>query len=256
MQKLTAVIITLNEAKKIGVCLASLQGVADEVIVMDANSTDDTVVICKAAGVKVIVQPWLGYGKQKNFAASLAENDFILSMDADEALSPLLRESILKVKKSGLVGVYQMNMLNNYYGYNLYYGGYYPYVKTRIYNRQQVQWSERHVHETLVVPEGTPRTHLKGDILHSSKDSVDQHVASINRYTTLTAKVYFEQGKKGALFKMLFSPGFTFLVNYVFRLGFLDGYAGFIIARLSAKEAFLKYSKLLLMQRQPYGERK
>jgi glycosyltransferase involved in cell wall biosynthesis len=249
MHKLSAVVITFNEEKKIGACIASLQGVADEIIVMDANSTDQTAAISQAMGARVIVQTWLGYGQQKNYAASLALYDTILSMDADEVLSATLQQSILAAKAKGFEGVYQMNMLNNYYGYYLYHGGYYPYTKTRIYNRKQVSWSERHVHETLQLPEGITHTHLVGDILHYSKDTIEQHVSSINRYTTLSAQVYFEQQKKAAFFKMLFSPVFTFVVNYFIRRGFLDGAAGFIIARLSAQEAFLKYSKLLLLQK-------
>jgi hypothetical protein len=171
-------------------------------------------------------------------------------MDADEALTPALQHAINQAKKQGLQGVYSMNMRNIYYGYPLRWGGYYPYVKTRIYNRRQVKWNVRQVHETLEIPAGTVRTHLKGDIEHRSKDSIEQHLASINRYTSLTAQVYFEQGRKGAFFKMLFSPPFTFFVYYIIRLGILDGAVGFIMARLSAQEAFLKYSKLLLLKKQ------
>lgn len=250
MHKLTAVIITFNEEKKIPACLASLQGVADEIIVMDSMSADRTPDICRQFGVKLYQQPWAGYGQQKNQAAQLASHDFILSMDADEALTPALQHAINQAKKQGLQGVYSMNMRNIYYGYPLRWGGYYPYVKTRIYNRREVKWNVRKVHETLEIPPGTRRTHLEGDIEHRSKDTIEQHLASINRYTSLTAHVYFEQGKRGAFFKMLFSPVFTFFVNYIIRLGILDGAVGFIMARLSAQEAFLKYSKLLLLQKQ------
>ncbi len=250
MHKLTAIIITLNEEKKIAACLASLQGVADEVVVMDTCSTDRTPEICKQFGVRLYQQPWAGYGQQKNQAAQLASHDFILSLDADEALTPELQRSILQAKKQGLRGVYSMNMRNIYYGYPLRWGGYYPYVKTRLYNRREVKWNVRRVHETLAIPAGLPRTHLAGDIEHRSKDSIEQHLASINRYTSLTAQVYFEEGRRGAGWKMLLSPVFTFFMNYFVRLGILDGSVGFIMARLSAQEAFLKYSKLLLLQKQ------
>jgi len=249
MQKISATIITFNEEKKIATCLASLQGVADEIIVMDSFSTDATVNICRQFGAKVYQQAWSGYGQQKNDAAAKASFDFILSIDADEALSKLLQHTISEVKKAGLIGVYKMNRLNNFYGYDLHHGNVYPDTMKRIYNRQQVKWSLRLVHETLDIPSGTVITHLKGDLLHKSKDSIEDHISGINRYAALSAKVYYENGKKSAAFKMVFSPVFTFLKAYIFKKGFLDGYPGFIMAKINAQEVFLKYSKLLLLQK-------
>jgi glycosyltransferase involved in cell wall biosynthesis len=249
MQKISATIITFNEEKKIAACLASLQGVADEIIVMDSFSTDNTVAICKQFGAKVYQQAWTGYGQQKNDAAAKATFDYILSVDADESLSPALQHSINKLKESGFNGVYKMNRLNNFYGYDLHHGHVYPDTMKRLYNRREVKWSLRLVHETLDIPEGIVITQLQGDLLHKSKDSIEDHVAGINKYAGMTAKVYFEAGKKSALFKMLFSPGFTFIQGYFFKLGFLDGYAGFIMAKINAQEVFLKYSKLLLLQK-------
>jgi glycosyltransferase involved in cell wall biosynthesis len=249
MHKITAVIITFNEEKKIAACLSSLQGVADEIVVMDSFSTDNTPAICRQFGVKFYQQAWAGYGQQKNDAASKASYDYILSMDADECLSPALQRSILECKKNGLAGVYRVNRLNTFYGHDLRYGNAYPDATNRLYNRQEVKWSLRKVHEVLHLPPGTRVTALKGDLLHKSKDTIEDHVAGINKYSTLSAQVYFEQGKKGAAFKMLFSPVFTFLQAYFLRLGFLDGYAGFIMAKINAQEVFLKYSKLLLLQK-------
>ncbi len=249
MSKISATIITFNEEKKIAACLASLQGVADEIIVMDSLSTDATVSICKQFGAKVFQQTWNGYGQQKNAAAAKASFDYILSIDADECLSEALQHSIIEIKKKGMNGVYKMNRLNNFYGYNLHHGNAYPDTMRRIYNRQQVKWSLRLVHETLDIPQELPVTLLKGDLLHRSKDSVQDHIAGINKYSTLSAKVYFEGGKKGAFFKMVFGPAFTFLQGYLFRLGFLDGAPGLIMARINAQEVFLKYSKLLLLQK-------
>jgi glycosyltransferase involved in cell wall biosynthesis len=249
MHKISATIITFNEEKKIAACLASLQGVADEIIVMDSFSTDNTVAICKQFGAKVYQQAWSGYGQQKNDAAAKASFDYILSIDADECLSPALQHSINKLKETGLIGVYKMNRLNNFYGYDLHHGHVYPDTMKRLYNRREVKWSLRLVHETLDIPEGISITQLQGDLLHKSKDSIEDHVAGINKYAGMTAKVYFEAGKKSALLKMLFSPGFTFIQGYIFKLGFLDGYAGFIMAKINAQEVFLKYSKLLLLQK-------
>ena len=142
-----------------------------------------------------------------------------------------------------------MNRLNNFYGYDLHHGNAYPDSTIRFYNRKEVKWSLRKVHETLEIPAATRVIKLKGDILHKSKDSVQEHIAGINKYSSLSAEVYFENNKTGALFKMIFSPAFTFIKGYFFRLGFLDGYAGFIMAKINAQEVFLKYSKLLLLQK-------
>ncbi|MEO5892504.1 MAG: glycosyltransferase family 2 protein [Ferruginibacter sp.] len=249
MQKISAVIITFNEEKKIATCLASLQGVADEIIVLDSFSTDGTPAICKQYGVKLYQQRWRGYGYQKNEAADMASNDYILSLDADESLSETLQRSIIEVKKNGLSGVYQMNRLNNFYGYDLHHGNAYPDRMKRLYNRREARWSLRPVHETLDIAGGIAVNKLKGDLLHRSKDTLEEHIAGINKYSGMGAKLYFESGKKGAGFKMVFSPVFTFIKGYIFRLGFLDGYAGFIMAKINAHEVFLKYSKLLLLQK-------
>jgi glycosyltransferase involved in cell wall biosynthesis len=249
MEKISAVIITFNEEKKIASCLASLQGVVDEVVVLDSFSTDKTPEICKQYGVKFFQQAWAGYGQQKNDAASKASHDYILSLDADECLGATLQKSILDLKKQAISGVYRINRLNNFYGYDLHHGNAYPDATNRLYNRRAVKWSLRKVHETLEIPAGIEITKLKGDILHKSKNSVHDHIAGINKYSTMSAEVYFENNKKGALFKMLVSPAFTFIKGYFFRLGFLDGYAGFIMAKINAQEVFLKYSKLLLLQK-------
>lgn len=249
MQKISATIITFNEEKKIAACLASLQGVADEIIVMDSFSTDNTVAICKEFGAKVYQQPWSGYGQQKNDAAAKATFDYILSIDADECLSTTLQHSINKLKETGFTGVYKMNRLNNFYGYNLQHGNVYPDTMKRLYDKREVKWSLRLVHETLDITKDNTITQLQGNLLHKSKDSIEEHVAGINKYAGMTARIYFETGKKSALFKMLFSPGFTFIQGYIFKRGFLDGYAGFIMAKINAQEVFLKYSKLLLLQK-------
>lgn len=249
MNRLTAVIITLNEEARLPACLDSLKAVVDEIVVVDSFSTDRTPEICRQYGVRFFQQKWPGYGQQKNYGVSLASHDYILSLDADEALSPELQQSILAVREQGLQGVYRMNLLNIYFGKPLRYGGYYPNPKIRVYDRREVQWSERKVHETLQIDPSIPVHHLKGDLLHRSKDSIEQHVAAMNKYSSLTAQVYFEQGKKGAIFKMLVSPFYLFVVNYLIRLGFLDGAVGYMMARVRAQEAFLKYSKLYLLQR-------
>ncbi|MCW3093300.1 MAG: glycosyltransferase family 2 protein [Ferruginibacter sp.] len=249
MQKISAVIITFNEEKKIATCLASLQGVVDEVVVMDSFSTDKTPGICKQYGAKLYQQNWKGYGSQKNDAAERASHDYILSLDADESLSPALQRSILQAKKAVLSGVYQMNRLNNFYGSDLHHGNSYPDATVRLYNRRETRWSLRSVHETLEISEAITIHKLKGDLLHKSKDTLEEHTAGISKYSTMGAKEYFEAGKKGAGFKVVVSPLFTFIKGYIFKLGFLDGFAGFMMAKMNSHEVFLKYSKLLLLQK-------
>jgi len=250
MQSISAVIITFNEEKRIGSCLASLQGVADEIIVMDSFSTDQTETICRQYGVKFLRQSWQGYGYQKNTAAEQATNDYILSLDADECLSGILKQSILEEKKSGLSGVYMFSRLNNFYGKDLHHGNSYPDYARRLYNRARVKWSERPVHETLEIPAGTAIKKLKGDLLHKTKESIEEHVSFINKYSTLSARAYLENGEKASFFKLLANPVFSFLRGYLFRLGFLDGYAGLLFAVISSHEVFLKYSKLMLLQKE------
>jgi glycosyltransferase involved in cell wall biosynthesis len=223
---------------------------------MDSFSTDKTPDICKQFGAKFYQQPWAGYGQQKNDAAAKASNDYILSLDADECLSPTLQKTLIELKKGNLDGVYRINRLNNFYGYNLRHGNAYPDAAGRLYNRRQVKWSLRKVHEVLDIPASVNVIPIKGDILHKSKDTIQDHIAGINKYSTLSAEVYFENNKKGALVKLLFSPAFTFISAYIFKLGFLDGYAGFIMAKINAQEVFMKYSKLLILQQlnKPYKQ--
>ncbi len=200
MQKISAVIITYNEAHRIAACLASLQGVADEVVVMDSFSTDNTPEICRQYGARLFQQPWGGYGHQKNDAAEKASHDYILSLDADETLSEPLQRAILDAKKNGLSGVYQMNRLNNFYGYNLHHGNAYPDTMKRLYNRREVRWSLRPVHETLDIGKDTVIHRLKGDLLHRSKDSLEDHLAAIDKYSTMGAALYLQAGKRAGMF--------------------------------------------------------
>lgn len=248
MNKLTAVIITFNEEKKIAACLSSLQGVADEIVVLDNFSTDRTPAICREFGVKFFQQSWKGYGMQKNDAALHASNDYILSLDADEVLSSELQRSINQCKKSGFAGVYSFNRLNIFYGYALKHGLTYPDYVVRIYNRREVKWSLRQVHETLELKKDLSRNRLDGYLNHYSKDNLHDYISTINTYTSLGAKVYFDAGKKSSFFSIIFSPAFTFFKGYFLRRGFLDGLPGLIMAFTQSLDTFLKYSKLYFLQ--------
>ncbi len=249
MTKLSAVIITFNEERNIGRCLASLEGVADEIVVVDSLSSDNTREICESFEVKFFTEKWQGYSGQKNLANSLTVNDWVLSVDADEAVSEELKLSILKWKSSEKPGFARFNRLTNYGGQWIRHCGWYPDTKLRIFNKEQAYW-KGDVHEELKFDNSTKVEFLKGDLLHYSYYSVDEHVAQTNKFSTLAAQELVKKGKKISLFKIIVSPAAKFLRKYFLNLGFLDGYYGYFICRMAALQTFLKYFKARQMQLQ------
>lgn len=248
MAKLSVVIITLNEEKNIGRCLASVEGLTDDIVVVDSGSTDLTESICKTYGVRFYSHNWLGYAETKNYANSLATHPLILSLDADEALSDELRQSILDVLKNQIAPAYSMNRLTNYCGHWVKHCSWYPDKKIRLFNKDAAYWSGSLVHEAIKFINGHTVIHLKGDILHYSYYTIADHVAQANKYTDLTARKAFDEKKKATVLHVLVSPIVKFLRDYFFNAGFLDGYYGFVICRISAFATFLKYSKLLKLK--------
>lgn len=249
MHKISATIISFNEEKKIAACLASLQGVVDEIIVLDSFSTDNTPEICKQFGVKFFQQKWVGYGPQKNAAAAKANHAYILNLDADECLSDNLQQSLLHAKKTGLKGVYKFNRQNIFFGKTLRYGPTSPDFVLRLYDKTAVSWAAKEVHETLDVPNQISISTLQGNLIHQSKETLQEFLQTINNYSTISAQSYFATGKKSSWYKIYFSPLLTFVSGYFFKFGFLDGLPGFIMAKTMAMETFLKYSKLYLLQK-------
>ncbi len=249
MHTLSAVIITNNEEKNIGRCLQSLVQVADEIIVVDSGSTDGTAAICRQYNAQFIPQPWLGYGPQKNHGIRLAANDYILSLDADEELSPELIAAIRREKEKGLHGGYVLQRLNNFFGKFARYGLEYPDHKIRLFNRQQAQWDDSPVHETLQTPAGLTPVTLPGYLYHYSYDDIETYLAKFNNYTTLAAESLYRRGKRAGVIKLVFSPWFTFIKGYIFRAGFRQGLHGFLLAALAAYYVLIKYAKLWRRQR-------
>lgn len=247
MRKLSAVIITFNEARNIKRCIASLQDVADEIVVVDSFSTDATPSICKGLNVQFHQREWKGYSKQKNYGNGLAANDWILSVDADEALSEELQQSILAVKSNENHENFAFNRLTNYCGKWIKHSGWYPDTKLKMFNRTKSDW-QGEVHETLMVEPSSVKK-LKGDLMHYSYHSVSDHVKRSDVYSTLGAKELFENGKKASLLKLLFNPWLKFNKMYFIKLGFLDGMAGFTIALITAYGTFLKYIKLYYLSK-------
>mgnify|MGYP006385102653 FL=1 len=245
MKKISATIITLNEADKIRECLESLQGVADEIVVVDSLSTDNTKMICKEFGVKFVEQKWLGYSEQKNLANNIASHDWILSIDADEVLSDELKKSILKIKDSDFDTdvVFSFNRLNNYCGKWIHHSGFYPDKKIRIWNRKIGKW-EGIVHEVIKFSTKVKEVHLKGDLLHYSYAKPEDFEKQVFKFAELRAQHYFDKGKKCASLLKIISPIYFFIQHYFFRLGFLDGKEGFVMCKVAAKATRHKYETL------------
>ena len=198
--------------------------------------------IARSLGAKVVTNDWPGYAAQKNFAASVARNDWILSVDADEAIGPELASQILRLKAqhSDRVG-YDFPRLARYCGRWIRHSGWYPDRKIRLYRKDSGQWVGQYVHESLEL--SGPVGHLDGDLLHYTCDTLDQHLKTVERYTDLAAREIRESGKPVATWKLFLGPPFSFVKSYMLQLGILDGKAGFMIARMAARYVYLKYSK-------------
>jgi glycosyltransferase involved in cell wall biosynthesis len=241
---ISAVIITYNEEKNIRRCLESLQGVADEIVVLDSFSTDKTEEICKEFGVKFLTHAFEGHIEQKNKAITYAGYPHVLSLDADEALDETLKSAILKVKNDFKADGYSMNRLTNYCGKWIYHCGWYPDKKLRLWDSRKGSWTGINPHDRYEMKPGSRIEHLPGNILHYSYYTLDDHYRQVEYFTTISAKAFFEKGKKASALKMYLGPVVKFLRDYIIKLGFLDGSAGFTISRISAMATYLKYKKL------------
>jgi glycosyltransferase involved in cell wall biosynthesis len=248
--KLSAVIITFNEERNIDRCLKSLQGVADEIVVIDSFSKDKTEEICKSYGVQFIQNPFDGHIQQKNFAIQAASNDWILSLDADEALTAELQESILKVKENQLFKGYKFNRLTNYCGHWVRYCGWYPDAKIRLINRNFGKWEGVNPHDRLDLAENEKPGFLEGDLLHYSYYTKEDHLKQIEYFGDIAAKESFEKGNRSNWFKISIKTTSQFIKSFIIKQGFRDGKTGFTISRLSAYATYRKYLKLLNLQKQ------
>jgi glycosyltransferase involved in cell wall biosynthesis len=248
--RLSAVIITFNEEKNIGRCIDSVKNVADEIIVVDSCSTDNTAHIAANKGAIVKLQPFLGYVEQKNMALQVASNDYVLSLDADEALDKPLEASILEAKNNFLFKGYTMNRCTNYCGKFIRHGAWYPDRKLRLIDKRVAYWGGDNPHDKLIMTDDSEVKHLKGDILHYSYNSIEEHMLQNNKFSTISAETYFKRGKRTNIFKMMIHPFWAFVLGYFFRAGFLDGFYGFVIALHVAHLSFLKHAKLYLKQKQ------
>ena len=241
-QKLSIVIINYNEEDNIGRCLDSVKAIANEIIVIDSFSTDRTEEICANYPVKFIKHAFEGHKEQKNFAIQQASADFILSLDADEALSPRLEEQIRTCDFSH--DGYKINRLTNYQGAWIKHSGWYPDRKLRLVKKGYAQWSGENPHDRLELLNSQDIGYLKGNLYHYSYKNLTDHAARTNNYSSIAAQEAYKKNNGYSTFKILFSPVFIFVKKFLFQLGFLDGYNGFLIAGMAAYGKFLKYSKL------------
>ena len=242
MISLSVVIITNNEALNIERCLKSVLPVSNDIIVVDSGSTDATLDICRRYPVKVIEKKWEGYAAQKNFGNSLAVNPYILSIDADEELSPELQEEI-KLLSEPLADIYEMPFRINFCGKWLSFTHWNPRKHVRIF-RKEIPWNKDAVHEDLIIPKLAKKSALAGVINHYTTHSLKQYINKNDYYATLAAEKMKAAGKRPSFVKLYLSPSWRFLHSFILKLGFLDGYYGFVIARETARCAFLKYYRL------------
>ncbi len=248
MQKISVAIITFNEEKNIERCLSSLLAVADEIVVVDSFSTDKTEDICKKYSVRFIKNPFLGHVEQKNFAVSQCSFDYVLSLDADEVLSPMLIQSILHVKNNWTADGYTFNRATHYCGQFIKHCGWYPDPSLRLWDRRKGKWGGDNPHDKFILEPHSVKHHLKGDLLHYSYHSIEEHVIQSNKFSTISANSKFNKGKKSSILKIILNPKFRFFRDYFLKLGFLDGFYGYVVCKNNAHEVFLKYTKLYQKQ--------
>ncbi|WP_299899704.1 glycosyltransferase family 2 protein [uncultured Aquimarina sp.] len=244
MIKLSAVIITYNEEKKIERCLSSLIGVADEIVVVDSFSTDRTEEICQQFDVTFIKQQFLGYIEQKNFAITKASYDHIISLDGDEALSAELQDSLIQLKSNWMYDGYYVNRYNNFCGQWIQFSDWYPDKKLRAFIKGKGEWQGINPHDSFKLYDSKKASKLKGDLLHWNYATYQEFNLKTDKFSSISAKSYFELGKKAPIWKIIVNPTWAFFKAYFLRLGFLDGFNGFVISVQTANITFLKYSKL------------
>ncbi len=249
MEQISVIIITFNEENNIGATIDAAWKVADEIIVMDSGSTDGTEEISKMKGAIFMHQSWLGYGAQRNFAVEKSTANYILVLDADEVMDDELIKNIVDLKKTGFTEkIYSVRRRNSYYGKFIRHGVDKLEVKPRLYHRKLAKWDSKLVHENLQFPAGVQVGMLKGYLLHYTYRNISEHIAKMNRYSTLSAQEYYTNKKpEPGFIKLVLSPAFAFINAYILKGGFLDGWHGWLLAKFQAKGVLLKYAKLKML---------
>ena len=239
-------LITRNASAVLDSCLESLS-FADEILIVDSQSTDGTLDIAARRGARLVQKEWLGFGRQKQFAVDQAKHDWVLCLDADERVSDALAGSIRRALEAPVSPVYRMARRNRFLGRWLSHGEGYPDWSPRLFNRLNARWSDDLVHEKVLYAV-TPGT-LEGDLMHDSSDDLATYLDRQNRYTTLAARQAYELGKSSGVFHLLLSPVVRFFKFYVLRLGFLDGVPGLLHISIGCMNSYMKYAKLLELKK-------
>jgi len=243
---LSVTIIARNAASQLEGCLESA-AFADEVVVVDSGSTDNTVELAKRRGARVIAKEWLGFGPQKQFAVESASHDWVLCLDADERVSDALRASIVAELQAPRGWAYAMPRCNRFLGRWLRHGEGYPDWSVRLFHRAHARWSDDAVHEKVVT--ARPIVRLRGDLLHDSAETLERYLDKQNRYTSLQAESLRSAGRRASVLQLLLSPSLRFIKFYLVRLGFLDGVPGLVHITIGCMNTFNKYAKLKALER-------
>jgi glycosyltransferase involved in cell wall biosynthesis len=250
---ISVTIITLNEADHIAAAIDSASW-AGEVIVVDSGSTDATVAIARGKGARVECRAWTGWIDQKNFAAGLATNDWIFSLDADERITPDLATELQSLLRTDPpMGAYRMPRVTFHLGRWIRTTDFYPDYQTRLYDRRSARWRGKYVHESVALDAGRPGQ-LRGELLHFSYRDLSDQIERINGYTTLAARQMYEGGRRASAFDLVVHPPAAFLRNYILRRGVLDGTVGLTISMMQAYSVFLKFAKLRELTKTPNSQ--
>ena len=245
---LSVVIIAKNAASQIAACIDSV-AFADEILVVDSGSEDETRAIAEVRGCRVIEKEWLGFGRQKQFAVGEARHDWVLCLDIDERVTPSLEAGIRTALKLQTHKAWRMRRRNRFLGRWLAHGEGYPDWSLRLFHRQFASWSNDPVHEAVITTADVGS--VDGDLLHDSAEDVSTYLAKQNRYSSLHAEALFQQGVRAGYLKLFLSPLARFIKFYVLRLGFLDGGPGFAHVAVGCFAAFAKYAKLIELTNKP-----
>ena len=244
MQMLSVVIVCKDEAKVIGETIKSFSGLTDDILIYDNGSTDDTKDIVRQSNARLVDGSWEGFGKTKNKANALAKYDWILSLDADEAIDEELKENLLQLDLAEEKKIFEFKFKNFLGDKWLRYGEWGGDKHIRLFNRMKIKWNDADVHESLLLPNDVKLISVPGYVLHKTAANFSEYENKIENYAALNAEKYFKQQKRAGSSKMFFSAAFSFIKNYFFKLGFLDGATGYHCARINARYTFLKYKKL------------
>jgi glycosyltransferase involved in cell wall biosynthesis len=245
---LSACIVTRDEEDRLGDCLASIDW-CDEIVVVDSHSTDRTRDIAAAAGARVIERDWPGHVAQKDFAVRQARHDWVLCIDADERVSPELAKEIVELRDAGFPdrAGWEVLRVSEYLGRWIRHGTWYPDPKLRLFDRRRGRWGGRDPHDRVEID--GPRGRLRGELLHHPYRNLEEHLATIDRYTTIMAGQLHEAGRRARLRDLVLRPPARFFVYYVVRGGWRDGWRGLLMAYLAAHYVRMKYAKLWILDR-------